>query len=881
MESRKGVKINKKKTEVNGLKNIIVTGDVSIDFLEVSTPPVISNGTGNNYNWNTYTRTKHLKKLGGAMLLAEFLRSATKGLPINVIAPNILNAEEIPPDRGIHSFISLKEYPYSFKSKEKMVYRVDGYKGFDGPDDNSLPYCPVLKDDNTQADIVVLNDAGNGFNSNEEVWPKALQGGNKPLVLLKTNNFTEKNLLWEELVKNHADNLIVVIDANHLRKEGVKISRCLSWERTARDFVWQIAFNIKLVNLSKCNYLIVRFGVEGAILYVNHCGAVNSWLFFDPKLREDAFSDECPGKMLGIGSAFVAALTAEIALNGLENEVLIKGIRQALLSARLLWRFGFGKKDAEIGYPDAKIFNIFENESIIADTPITCTPIPESADLDFWCIINDLKQTSLKEIAYELVKKGAEQTLSSVPMGMFSKLVTFDRTEIEGFQSIRNLIKEYLDSPNINHPLSIAAFGSPGSGKSFSIMQVAESAAPGKLNRMEFNLSQFESTKDLVRAFHRVRDVILMGKTPIVFFDEFDSNFNGELGWLKYFLVPMQEGKFKDGDTIHPIGKAVFVFAGGTCSTFSAFSRDGDLTRMGLENNEGNENSFQSKRETKDKEYFKMAKGPDFVSRLRGYVNIKGPNQLNEEDKLYIIRRASTLRVLLEENAENIKDSKGELQIDPGVLRAMINISEYKHGLRSMSAIIEMSVLAGRKSFEQAALPSPEQLELHVNADDFMRLVMGEVLFRGIREALAIATHEKYRQEQEGEKPFNHPSMAPWQELNEEIKESYLQQVDRIPVELAAIDCEIVPLVNRRPNSITFGPDEIEVMAQIEHEYWVKGKGKDGCRFGAPGNDNKKTHPDMVEWNELSPGSQDINRNIVKNIPEYLSSLRFEVRRIK
>jgi hypothetical protein len=43
-------------------------------------------------------------------------------------------------------------------------------------------------------------------------------------------------------------------------------------------------------------------------------------------------------------------------------------------------------------------------------------------------------------------------------------------------------------------------------------------------------------------------------------------------------------------------------------------------------------------------------------------------------------------------------------------------------------------------------------------------------------------------------------------------------------------------------------------MAQIEHGYWVKGKEKDGWRFGSPGNDNEKTHPDMVEWNELSSG---------------------------
>ena len=62
-----------------------------------------------------------------------------------------------------------------------------------------------------------------------------------------------------------------------------------------------------------------------------------------------------------------------------------------------------------------------------------------------------------------------------------------------------------------------------------------------------------------------------MGKIPLVFFDEFDSAFKGKLGWLKYFLAPMQDGVFRLGDSVHPIGKAIFVLAGGTSSTYRQF----------------------------------------------------------------------------------------------------------------------------------------------------------------------------------------------------------------------------------------------------------------------------------------------------------------------
>ena len=56
-----------------------------------------------------------------------------------------------------------------------------------------------------------------------------------------------------------------------------------------------------------------------------------------------------------------------------------------------------------------------------------------------------------------------------------------------------------------------------------------------------------------------VRDEVLRGNTPVVFWDEFDSR---EYHWLQYLLAPMQDGKFQDGQINHPIGKSVFIFAG-------------------------------------------------------------------------------------------------------------------------------------------------------------------------------------------------------------------------------------------------------------------------------------------------------------------------------
>ena len=45
----------------------------------------------------------------------------------------------------------------------------------------------------------------------------------------------------------------------------------------------------------------------------------------------------------------------------------------------------------------------------------------------------------------------------------------------------------------------------------------------GKPALLEFNLSQFSDERDLIGAFHQVRDKRLEGSVPVVFWDEFDS----------------------------------------------------------------------------------------------------------------------------------------------------------------------------------------------------------------------------------------------------------------------------------------------------------------------------------------------------------------------
>jgi hypothetical protein len=311
-----------------------------------------------------------------------------------------------------------------------------------------------------------------------------------------------------------------------------------------------------------------------------------------------------------------------------------------------------------------------------------------------------------------------------VPVASFGKATLVERDEIENLRGISNLIKSYRervermmkDERKHASPLSIAVFGPPGSGKSFAVKQMAKTIGKKKMPELIFNVSQLSSTEGLAAAFKLVkkkRNETRAGRrgqvTPLVFFDEFDCpQGDRQLGWLKSFLAPMQDGEFED---MKDIGPAIFVFAGGVYPSFERFDPSTD-------------NAYDNLRDSPDyKERarrFGEQKGPDFTSRLRGHINVLGINDVPGRFK-HFIRRAIQLRGLLEGKKflEEEGKEKGRAKIDDGIIYALLTVDQYRHGVRSMEAIIEMcSPIHGR--IEIASLPSSAQLDMHVDARELL-----------------------------------------------------------------------------------------------------------------------------------------------------------------
>lgn len=755
-------------------QKIVVCGDAAIDVLQWEYKPESSHNSCDNphHNWQLYTGY-HTKKIrGGSLLLAQMVHAACS---VDIISQQIDTIDTIPPEKVIHSLAILDKYPLTPDNKipKNNVYRVKQFCGFSGP--SGTPPLPLkIQNDDRRAKLVILDDTGNGFRDKASVWPLSIKPGKtSPIILLKMSRPLATGDLWDQVSQNHAKKLVVIISANDLRECEVNISHGLSWERTAEDFMWQITNNPdkSIKKLANCSNLIVRFGLDGAIWYSNNNGKKKAKLFYYPHYAEDGFKDQYKDQykcdMQGITIAFVAALSAQIAQANLAG--IEKGIQEGMKKSRALFTLGFDK-DPESGYPLAELFAKNQDDiSFIADISISELNNHRSSHKKPWTILDSHTGSQLETVVYNMVVDGTDPSLQDVPEGKFGNLRTIERTEIESFQSIKNLMLEFLERKDQKAPLSIAVFGPPGSGKSYGVTQLAESIAPGKIKKIEFNISQFKSVSDLISAFHKVRDLVLKGQIPLVFFDEFDSSYDQNfLGWLKYFLALMQDGEFKEGETVHPIGKSIFVFAGGTSSTFEEFSRDDGFGTV----------------KKADKEQFRKAKGTDFISRLRGYVNIMGPNKNGKDDEFYVIRRALLFRSFLEKSAPAIFDSNKKAWIDPGVLRALITIPEYKHGVRSMMAILDMSRLKERRVFEQAALPSEEQLDLHVDGNLFIRLAQKDVLINDTIEKLALSIHKQYCTEHKTKKASGDPSLQSWNKLSDTMKQPYFDQAKELQKQL-------------------------------------------------------------------------------------------------
>ena len=477
-------------------------------------------------------------------------------------------------------------------------------------------------------------------------------------------------------------------------------------------------------------------------------------------------------------------------------------------------------------------------------------------------------------VAERIVYEGIDTLVRHVPVCRYGKLVSADKEEIENYHTVKALLDDYIyqfdhrEDDEALQPLSLAVFGAPGCGKSFGVKQIAGSS--GRFAVTSLNLSQYHSSTEF---FEGLREALQCksSQIPLIFIDEFDSDLGGTArGWLRYFLAPMQDGEFTLNGKRCEMNAAVLVFAGATASSFSCF----------LPSTE------------EEREAFRLVKGNDFVSRLKGILNVKGPNPTRVTDRSAVIRRGMLLREQIVRKCPGILDPEtGKVNMSRSLLSAMLSVSEYRHGTRSIELILAMSCLSGVRRFTPSCLPMDDQLNLHLNARDFKQKLEFEQIMGDAVERYAEIAHEHFRTRrseelrlsglspEEQKKALEDPEMARWQDLDEYYKEGHRSQIRFLGERLQAFDMSIGlrPILPDRSDAIRelYGPS-LELLSEIEHERWMRDKSAEGWRNGKADRELKTTM-DLVPYAELDEDTREFIRRHVRDIPDYLRELGYEL----
>lgn len=862
--------------------SVVVTGDIVIDRH-------IYEGERLTLRDNSYRGTHAVEEAGGAALTQRLIgavfgadaaerrvlwKAGGKRGPAPEVSVCRLGCQlpaRIRRREWLTGTASWKPYPKA-ESKD-LFWRVSKAFGYGLRSDGEASRLRLPPDLPPGHDVLVLDDAGDAFRQKTHAGVWYLPEGGTALpkwIVLKLAGPIARGDLWDRLMQcEPRKRLIVVVSARLLRRDDIRLSRGLSWERTVEHLVNGLSHNPAIQPLRNARHLIVTFDGDGAVWVDFSKPGQPARIVFDAAHAEGEWSSTIEGEAFGYQTCLAASVVQAIA--SMRNEdaepEFQSAIERGLSAMRSLREEGHGVAvtstgavECGYGFPDDRLATEILHPShrfVRASVPL------QPADLSRWSILasfqNPVTPTRpLFGFARQLAVQG-DSVLDHAPHLRIGRLLTAGRDEMETLRSLRRIMVAYRDTNAGKKPLSIGVFGEPGSGKSFGVEQLAVGVfgAPGeKAYRgwIEFNLSQFDTPSDLMGAFHQVRDRVLQGLVPVVFWDEFDAK---SYKWLQFLLAPMQDGRFQEDQLTHTLGKCVFVFAGGTADTFEEFGPP-----------------------KKDPAYpqFKLDKGPDFKSRLDGYLNVLGPNSHGADDVFFPVRRALMMRNLLGCGRDD------RLDIDNGLLTALLEVPEYKHGARSLGKVLEPFTVARKAShapLRRSQLPAPNQLSLHLDPDQFHELCSRDLPFKDedVAQKLAPAIHETWRviARQESWAPKYD---MPFEALPPDIRRSNEAAARRIPDILAIVGLMVESgLATEAEEKAARAQLElhIEPMAEEEHKGWRSNAASEGWRFAELRDDDKRLHNCLRPFHELREFDKEKDRNSVRHFPDFVRLAGFKI----
>lgn len=157
-------------------------------------------------------------------------------------------------------------------------------------------------------------------------------------------------------------------------------------------------------------------------------------------------------------------------------------------------------------------------------------------------------------------------------------------------------------------------------------------------------------------------------------------------------------------------------------------------------------------------------------------------------------------------------------------------------------------------------------------------------------EPIAIALHNAYLMNRTkaragavaaGNKLEVGPAEVPWEILPEEYRESSRAQAASVEDALAALpnprDIVICHEGQTAPSASPLTGDEIEFLAEREHDRWMAEKIAQGWTYAPMRDNDAKHHNNLLPWSELDEAAQQIDRDMVSEWTGALSAAKMKL----
>ncbi|PLX02138.1 MAG: hypothetical protein C0595_11900 [Marinilabiliales bacterium] len=109
-----------------------------------------------------------------------------------------------------------------------------------------------------------------------------------------------------------------------------------------------------------------------------------------------------------------------------------------------------------------------------------------------------------------------------------------------------------------------------------------------------------------------------------------------------------------------------------------------------------------------------------------------------------------------------------------------------------------------------------------------------------------------------------------WNLLPDEIKDRNRMQADHIDLKLRSLGCEKVNIDSPKEIYDWSNDSRLEALSKAEHNRWMAYMYYKGWKLGDVKDEQKKTHPDLIPYEDLEDYIKQYDRNTIKNIPYLL-----------